>query len=130
MTKTESPFHPVNDAALTIHDLKIRTYDPASRKYPVEISSTRLGRYSRLERAEQVMGESIASSESRNTYQYKKIHSFSVTTFRIDVPDCESFVERRVYDEHGNLYGIEKNDDEPFLGKDPVECRFEKKEIV
>jgi len=26
--------------------------------------------------------------------------------------------------------GIEKNDNEPFLGKDPVECRFEKKEIV
>jgi len=105
MTKTESSFHKVNESALIIHDLKVRTYDPASRKYPIEISSSRLGRYSTPERVEQVIGESSTSDESGNTYQDKKIHSFSVARLRIDVPDYESFVERRVYDEHGNLYG-------------------------
>lgn len=115
---------------IIIYELEVCTYNSRSKRYPVEIDTLQIGRYSSLEKAEKEIKKSIEPCPENQEEDYEIIHSFAIQELGIDVPYRGSSYDRRIYDERGKLYGITKNSREPYFGTDPEDFRFKKGELV
>ena len=107
-----------------IYRLKIYIYESTASKYPVSIEDIEIGKYSSLKKAEKKMRDSTIKCPGKNERDYGKIHSFSIQEIGVDIPYYTSLYDERIYDDHGKLYGIGKNEREPFLGKPAQDCLF------
>ena len=124
------PSEKISRSKIIIYELKVRTYDSSSKRYPVEIDTIPIGRYSSHEKAENEMKNLIKPCPENQDEDYEVIHSFSVEEIGIDVPDRDSYYDELIYNDRGNLYGIVKNPKEHFSGTAPEDCKFKKGDFV
>jgi len=127
---TVLPCGKISRSKIIIYELEVYTYNSSSKRYPVEIDTIEIGRYSSLEKAGNEMKEWIEPCPPNQDGDYEVIHSFSIQEHGIDVPIFGSSYDERIYNDRGKLYGIEKHFGEPFFGTAPEDCRFKKGDVV
>lgn len=117
-----------------VYEALVFTFESAKVMYPIRTSCNRIGFYSTLEKAETGLSRSIlevSASTNDDDTDEGVIHHSIIRARPLDVAHYfDDDFERRVYDDHGNFYGLCLPADQPFAGKKPDECKFKEGELV
>jgi len=116
-------------ATAIIYLLKAYTYPYDMDTYPFAIDITKLGFYSSLEKAGEVMRMCI-QDEHDKLDGCSIIHSFSIRMIEFDSLKSDTFLGEYVYDENLQCCGNIAPFDDPFHGKDSAENRYRPGDIV
>jgi hypothetical protein len=120
----------VHKSPLVIYELIVFLYEYPASGYPVEITTTHLGKFSSLEKAQAAMLASLVDAPEVPTDGDQLAHSFIIREVGIDVPAHESHYEMRAYDERGDFYSMQECDWEPFLGRAVESNRFKLRDFI
>jgi hypothetical protein len=124
------PFYKIIRSEIIIYELEVYTYNSRSKRYPVEIDTFQIGRYSSLENAEKEIKKLIEPCPENQDEDYEVIHSFAIQELGIDVPLRDAFYDERIYEGHGKFYGVCNNYMEEFSGRSPKDYRFKETGLV
>lgn len=118
-----------------IHELKVVTFDPMDQSYPVSTSSTPIGLYSTIEKAEaqmrQMLGADGDPAEHDAHEHDQRIHHFVLLSRPLDVAELWlDEYEKRVYDDQGILHGTRLPAKFPFSGRLPENCLYREGDLV